>query len=66
MNAVKKFKSINLGRTSVNCRVGWSLTAQCSLVKPDMFDIFEDIIPRMRSVSGQRPKMFVYRTFGVY
>jgi len=22
-------------------------------------DIFEDVIPRMRSASGQRPKMFI-------
>jgi len=35
MSAVNKFKSINLGRTSFNCQVGWSLAAQCSLVKPD-------------------------------
>jgi len=35
MSAVNKFISTNLGRTSVKCRVGWSLAVQCSLVKPD-------------------------------
>jgi len=34
VRAVKPFKSLSLGRTSINCQVGRSFAAQCSWVNP--------------------------------
>ena len=49
MRAVKAFKSVGLGRTSINCQVCWSFTARGFFLgggggNPRLFFHLEDII----------------------
>jgi hypothetical protein len=63
VRAVKAFKNLSLDRTSVNCQVGWSFTAEifCSEIRD--FCHFEDIILSV-GVPVSDPKMFVNVSLG--